>query len=38
MIYRNQSGQKLAVYAYTPADGASKTGDAANITCYESID
>jgi len=38
MIYRNQSSQRLAVHAYTPADGASKTGDAANITCYLSID
>ena len=38
MIYRSLAGQKLAVHAYTPADGASKTGDAANITCYESID
>lgn len=38
MIYRNQSGQKLAVYAYTLTTGLPKTGDAGNITCYESID
>jgi hypothetical protein len=38
MIYKNVADQKLAVYAYTVADGAAKTGDAANITCYLSKD
>ena len=37
MIYKNVASQKLAVYAYTASTGAAKTGDAANITCYESI-
>jgi hypothetical protein len=37
MIYKNVAGQKIGVFAYTPADGQPKTGDAANITCYESI-
>ena len=38
MIYKNTASQKLAVYAYTLSTGAPKTGDAAQITCYESID
>lgn len=38
MIYKNIGSQKLAVYAYTVADGAAKTGDAGNITCYLSKD
>jgi hypothetical protein len=37
-IYKNTTGQKLAVYAYTVADGAAKTGDAAQITSYLSKD
>ena len=37
-IYKNVASQKLAVFAYTPADGAAKTGDAANITAYLSKD
>jgi hypothetical protein len=37
-IYKNTTGQKLAVYAYTVADGAAKTGDAAQITSYVSKD
>ena len=38
MIYKNAASQKLAVYAYTLATGAAKTGDAGNITCYLSQD
>lgn len=38
MIYKNTASQKLAVYAYTLATGAAKTGDAGNITCYVSQD
>lgn len=38
MIYKNTAGQKLAVHAYESATGASKTGDANNITCYLSKD
>ena len=37
-IYRNQAGQKIAVFAYTPADGQPTTGDAASITAYLSKD
>jgi len=38
MIYKNVASQKIAVYAYTASSGASKTGDAANITAYLSKD
>jgi hypothetical protein len=38
MLYRNVSSQKIAVFAYTAATGAAKTGDAANITAYLSKD
>ena len=34
MFYKNTASQKLIVYAYTPADGLPKTGDAAQITAY----
>lgn len=34
MFYKNTASQKLYVYAYTPADGLPKTGDAAQITAY----
>lgn len=37
-IYKNTASQKLAVYAYTASTGASKTGDAAQITAYLSKD
>ncbi len=37
-IYKNTAGQKIAVFAYTAATGAAKTGDAANITAYLSKD
>jgi len=37
MLYKNTAGQKIGVFAYTASTGAAKTGDAANITCYESI-
>lgn len=37
MIYKNTAGQKIGVFAYTASTGAAKTGDAAQITCYESI-
>lgn len=38
MIYKNTASQKLAVFAYTASTGAAKTGDAAQITSYVSID
>jgi len=38
MLYKNVASQKIAVFAYTPADGAAKTGDAAQITAYLSKD
>jgi hypothetical protein len=37
-IYKNASGQKVAVFAYDKTTGAAKTGDAANITAYLSKD
>ncbi len=37
-MYKNVSGQKVAVYAYDKTTGAPKTGDAANITAYIAID
>jgi hypothetical protein len=38
MIYKNTASQKIAVFAYTAATGAAKTGDAAQITAYISKD
>jgi uncharacterized protein YjbJ (UPF0337 family) len=35
---RNVAGQKLTFFAFTPADGLPKTGDAANITIYVAKD
>ena len=35
---RNTAGQKLTVFAFDYSTGAPKTGDAANITAYVSID
>ncbi len=37
-VYKNQAGQKIAVYAYDTSAGAAKTGDAANITAQISKD
>ena len=37
MFYKN-TASKFYVYAYTPADGLPKTGDAANITAYVAKD
>lgn len=37
-MQKNVSGQKLLVFAFTPADGLPVTGDAANITAYVTID
>ena len=37
-MYKNTAGQKISVFAYNTADQTPKTGDSANITCYESID
>ncbi len=37
-VYKNQSAQKLAVYAYDTATGAPKTADAASITAQISLD
>jgi hypothetical protein len=37
-ILKNTANQKVAVFAYTAATGAAKTGDAANITAYLSKD
>lgn len=33
-LLKNVASQRVRVYAYTPADGNPKTGDAANLTCY----
>lgn len=38
MLYKNTASQKIAVFAYTAATGAAKTGDAAQITAYISKD
>ena len=38
MLYKNTAGQKIAVYAYDVTTGLAKTGDASNITCYQSLD
>lgn len=37
-LYKNQASQKVVVYAYDTAAEAPKTGDAANITGYISLD
>jgi len=37
-MLKNVASQKLTVFAYTPADGLPKTGDAANLTAYVDID
>jgi len=37
-IYKNTSGQKVAVYAWNKATGNPQTGDASNITGQISID
>lgn len=33
-LLKNVASQRIRVYAYTPADGLPKTGDAANLTAY----
>lgn len=38
MLYKNVASQKIHVYAYDSTTGAPKTGDAANITAYVSLD
>jgi hypothetical protein len=38
MLFKNVAGQKIHIYAYNSATGAAKTGDAANITAYVSLD
>ena len=38
MIYRNVASQRIGVFAYDSTTGAAKTGDAANITAYISLD
>ena len=38
MIFKNTSGQKVAVQAYNRLTGAAVTGDAANITAFVSKD
>ena len=37
-MLKNVASQKIAVFAFTPADGLPKTGDAANLTAYVSKD
>ena len=37
-MYKNVAGQQLLVYAWNTVAGAPETGDAANITCYYSLD
>lgn len=37
-MQKNVASQKLILFAFTPADGLPKTGDAANITPYVSKD
>lgn len=37
-MFKNVASQKIAVFAFTPADGLPKTGDAANLTAYVSKD
>jgi hypothetical protein len=38
MLFKNVASQKVHVYAYDSTTGAAKTGDAANITAYVSLD
>jgi len=38
MIYKNVASQSIGVFAYDSTTGAAKTGDAANITAYISLD
>lgn len=38
MLFKNVASQKIHVYAYNSTTGAAKTGDAANITAYVSLD
>ena len=38
MLFKNVSNQKIHIYAYDSTTGAPKTGDAANITAYVSLD
>ena len=37
-MFKNQASQKIALFAFTTATGAPKTGDAANLTAYVSKD
>ena len=37
-MYKNVASQKIAIFAWDGASGASKTGDASNITAQISID
>ena len=37
-MQKNTASQKIMLFAFTPADGLPKTGDAANITAYVSKD
>lgn len=37
-MFKNQASQKIALFAFTTATGAPKTGDAANLTAYLSKD
>ena len=37
-IYKNQAGQKIAIFAWDSLTSAAKTGDAANITARISLD
>ncbi len=37
-MLKNTASQKLAIFAFTPADGLPKTGDSANLTAYVSKD
>lgn len=36
-LYKNVASQKIAIFAYDKTTGAAKTGDAANITAYLSL-
>lgn len=38
MLFKNVASQKVHVFAYDSTTGAAKTGDAANITAYVSLD
>lgn len=38
MLFKNVASQKIHVYAYDSTTGAAKTGDAAQITAYVSLD